>query len=116
MPKANIGAKIIAKDKRENMESRRIKLKLEGDTIVNENELLRTRSLRKKRSRNLGMILLSNKMHVSQKQETANEEELTVTQKMYEDLKKHEDHLLSLQPRYYDYESDPSEGDGDEMS
>ena len=62
------------------------------------------------------MILLSDKMHKSQKEEEINEEGLTVTQKMYEDLKKHEDHLLSLQPRYYEYESSASDGEGDEMS
>ena len=90
MPKTNVGARLIAKDKRENAESRRIRVKVDGDTIVNENELLKTRSLRKKRSRNLGMILLSDKMH-GKKQDEANEENLTVTQKMYEDLKRDED-------------------------
>ena len=63
MPKHNIGARIIAKDNRENKEARKFKVKVEGETLMNENELLRTRSMRRKRSRNLGMILLSDKMH-----------------------------------------------------
>ena len=57
-------------------------MKVEGSTVLNENELLKTRSLRNKRTRNRGMILLSAKMH-KQQEEEINEEDLTVTQKMY---------------------------------
>ena len=39
MPKG-AGAKIIAKDKREKEEARRIKVKTEADKMENENELL----------------------------------------------------------------------------
>lgn len=44
MPKAGVAAKIISKDAREHRESRKFKVKTQGDEFVNENEILRARS------------------------------------------------------------------------
>ena len=56
MPRVN-AARLMAKDKRENKNKRAIKVKVEGDTILNDNELLRLGSIRKKKKTSgLGLL------------------------------------------------------------
>ena len=65
MPKggaAQAGAKIIAREKRKNDEGRKVKVKTEGDTYANENEVLKMREKRKKSKRKNADVQLSSKM------------------------------------------------------
>ena len=91
MPKggAGAGAKVIARDRRKNAEARKMKVKTQGDTVANENEVLKMRSSIKKHKNNRAKgVVLSARLHggPNSMNDTAEEEDgkeevpLTVTQ------------------------------------
>ena len=106
MPKFG-AAKYIAQDLRNNREKRKFDIKVEGDVIYNENELLKTRSMRKKRKQSHGVIL-SSKLHNNLEEDG---EELSITHRLYWDLTNNEDRILTIQPRYCEDEDDTSGGE-----
>ena len=109
MVSAAIGAKVIAKAKRD--KEKAAKNAKEGDgTLYNENDLLRRRSTRMQRTRGAGFILQNYQM-LAENKEIEEEPEVSKTSKLYTTLLESEEYLLSMQP----YMLEDSSGDDDEI-
>lgn len=130
MPKggAGTGAKVIARDRRKNAEARKMKVKTQGDTVANENEVLKMRSSIKKHKNNRAKgVVLSARLHgggLNSMNDTAEEDEgkeevpLTVTQQLYDSLVTSDRNCLTMQPRLIeeDHAEGGSDGEGDELA
>ena len=80
---------------------------------MNENEILRLRTISRQKTKKRGAILVSSKLQVLNEEEKK-EATVTVTHKKYEELCKSKEHVLTMQPRYVN-DSDTSDGEDDEM-
>ena len=90
MPKVKVAAIVIAKDKRENAEKRKKKVKTEGDKFVNQNERL---TAQKKQALDDPFELKPGMNELSDDDEDI---AVTITSSLYDDLMEDSKFLLTM--------------------